>query len=63
MTNEEIYIAVHVNLKPVQLSATRYEEFDSWLREKGLGDDIEAYKLGNSYTVQRVLECARGEGE
>ena len=55
MTNQDIYIAVHVNLKPFQLSEERYNEFDTYLRKNNLGDDIEAYKLGNSYTVQRVL--------
>ena len=27
MTNSEIYIAVHVNLKAVHLSASKYKEF------------------------------------
>ena len=53
MTNKEIYIAVHVNLKAVHLSTSKYKEFDDYLKSNGIGDDIEAYKVGGYYTVMR----------
>ena len=51
MTNKEIYQAVQ-KLKPVHLSLARYEEFDAYLRDNRIGDDIEAYKGNGTVTVQ-----------
>ena len=62
MTNSEIYIAVHVNLKAVHLSASKYKEFDDYLNSNGLGDDIEAYKGVSYYTVQRDFKVRDIEG-
>ena len=62
MTNSEIYIAVHVNLKAVHLSASKYKEFVDYLNSNGIGDDIEAYKGGGYYTVQRDFKVRDIEG-
>jgi|ETNvirome_6_1000_1030641.scaffolds.fasta_scaffold73277_2 hypothetical protein len=51
MTNEEIYQAVQ-KLKPVYLSLERYAEFDAYLRDNNIGNDIEAYKGNGEITVQ-----------
>ena len=55
LTNEQKYQAVQNGLKSIQMGKAEWQEFIAYIDEHYPEHEIDSYKLGGSYTVQRAI--------